>query len=425
MGGRGDGSRSAIGSRVLAANSIKKVPLDRVRLGMFIHDIGVSWISHSFWRSRFALTSPDDLARLRSLDVPAIWIDTSLGLDVDDDDAEGMDQAAETTDIGSSLPTIEATVLVDDPVGDDPVGEASALCDRARGVMLRMFHDARLGRLVDLDVATALVDEMTHSIARHPSALLSLVRLKSADDYTYVHSVAVGALMVAFARHMGLSASLVRSAGRAGLLHDVGKARVPLAVLNKPAALSVSEMTLMRMHPSEGHRILAKNGADDQDTLDACLHHHEKFDGSGYPHKLAGESIALLARMTSICDVYDAVTSDRPYKRGWDPAYALQKMATWQGHFDPRLFRAFVRTIGIYPIGALVRLSSGHLAVVVDGARHSLTEPCVRVFYDIEPRVHVDPYVLDLADAATSVRILAKEDPTQWPVANLGRLAVP
>lgn len=396
---------------------LKEIPIAGLRLGMFVHDVGVSWISHPFWRRKFLLDAHEDLATLRDLGVPTIWIDTSRGLDV----PEARGTSGKAVDVRREPAAPEVAVA---PVAD-PVVEAAALCERARAVVVRMFQDARVGGGVDAVAARDLVEDMARSIEAHPSALLSLVRLKSADDYTYMHSVAVAALMVSFARHLGLDALRVRSAGLAGMLHDVGKSLVPLDVLNKPIELNGVETVQVRKHPQLGHRLLVSRGGVDGEVLDACLHHHEKFDGAGYPHGLIGEQIGRLARMTAICDVYDAVTSDRPYKKAWDPAHAVQRMAGWRGHFDPRLFRAFVRTVGVYPIGALVRLESGRLAVVLDGSRDSLTQPIVRVFYSIAEGRRVDPFVLDLAAEGCGDRVACKEARGDWTEAELGRLALP
>ncbi|MDQ7997291.1 MAG: HD-GYP domain-containing protein [Luteibacter sp.] len=404
---------------------LKEIPMGDLRLGMFVHKVGVSWVSHPFWRTKFLLEAPDDLATLRALDVPTIWIDTDRGMDVPPADvpvAAGGSGGEAENDVTPGEHPAASPAAVSVP---DPVATAAALCERARGVVVRMFQDARLGRGIDAVAARELVDDMSRSIEAHPSALLSLVRLKTADDYTYMHSVAVAALMLSFARHLGLDALRVRAAGMAGMLHDVGKSQVPLEVLNKPMELSVTETNQVRKHPQMGHRLLVSRGGVDNEAVDACLHHHEKFDGTGYPHGLVGEQITRLARMTAICDVYDAITSDRPYKKGWDPAHAVQRMASWRGHFDPRLFRAFVRTVGVYPTGALVRLESGRLAVVLDGSRDSLTQPLVRVFYSIVEGRRVDPFVLDLATPGCEDRVAAKEARGEWSEAELAKLALP
>jgi hypothetical protein len=196
-------------------------------------------------------------------------------------------------------------------------------------------------------------------------------------------------------------------------------------VLNKPGALDDEEWVQMRRHPESGHRMLRTRIGVHADVLDACLHHHEKFDGTGYPHRMKGADISLLTRMVALCDVYDAVTSDRPYKQGWDPADALHRMAGWKGHFDPQLFNAFVRTVGVYPIGALVLLASNRLAVVTQRplvGRVSSVKPTVRVVFSIADEQYVNNLELDLGAEGCSDRVVAREDGTNWAHLDASRL---
>jgi HD-GYP domain-containing protein (c-di-GMP phosphodiesterase class II) len=256
-----------------------------------------------------------------------------------------------------------------------------------------------------------LVDEIAGSVHRNPGALVSLARLKNKDDYTYLHSMAVCALMVALGRQIGMTEAECRAAGMAGLLHDIGKALVPLHVLNKPGKLTPAEYAVVQTHAERGHALLtAEPGAAGADALDVVLHHHEKLDGSGYPHGLAGEGISRLARMGAICDVYDAITSNRPYKAGWDPAESLARMASWNGHFDPALFAAFVQSLGIYPTGSRVRLESGRLAVVIEQNAGALLAPVVNVFYVIRTGLRLRPQRLDLSSPGCTDRIVARDD---------------
>lgn len=207
-----------------------------------------------------------------------------------------------------------------------------------------MFQEARMGRTVDTVQAKRLVEEISDSVTRSPNALISLARLKTADDYTYLHSVAVCALMIALAKQLQLAEEQTRSAGIAGLLHDLGKAVMPMDVLNKPGKLTDEEFAIIKRHPEAGHQMLLGSGAD-AIALDVVLHHHEKTDGSGYPKRLKADAISLYARMGAVCGVYDAITSNRPYKAGWDPAESIRRMAEWtSGHFDPTIFQAFVKT---------------------------------------------------------------------------------
>lgn len=158
-------------------------------------------------------------------------------------------------------------------------------------------------------------------------------------------------------------------------------------------------------------------------VLDVCLHHHEKTDGSGYPKGLSNQDISVFAKMGAVCDVYDAITSNRPYKAGWDPAESLRKMAEWtKGHFDPHIFQAFVKTMGIYPVGSLVRLTSGRVGVVVEQTAKSLTMPCVKVFFSTKSNLRIPPQVIDLSLGDTREKIVGREDPSQWNFADLNAL---
>jgi putative nucleotidyltransferase with HDIG domain len=286
-----------------------------------------------------------------------------------------------------------------------------------------MFTEARLGKAVDASKCMPLVEDITGSVARNPSALVSLARLKTHDDYTYMHSVAVCALMVSLARQLGLDEAQTREAGLAGLLHDLGKSAMPLAVLNKPGKLTDAEFALMREHPQRGYDALRDVGTAGEATMDVVLHHHERMDGKGYPHGLAGEQISLLARMGAVCDVYDAVTSNRPYKEAWDPGEAVARMASWApAHLDPVVFQNFVKALGIYPIGSLVKLQSGRLAVVVEQNARVLTSPAVRVFFSTKSNVHITPELVDLASPHCADRIVGRESNKTWGFQKLDQL---
>ena len=157
--------------------------------------------------------------------------------------------------------------------------------------------------------------------------------------------------------------------------------------------------------------MLGEGGGVSPIVRDICLHHHERMDGTGYPFGLTGDRLSVFARMAAICDVYDAITSKRPYKRGWSPAEALRDMGSWTGHFDERLFRRFVTAIGIYPLGALVRLRSNRLALVLSEERDRPDAPVVRSFFGVE-----QGHSLPVADgvAAGDDPILRMEAPEQW-----------
>ena len=169
--------------------------------------------------------------------------------------------------------------------------------------------------------------------------------------------------------------------------------------------------------------MLVEGASAGEIPLDVCLHHHEKADGSGYPHELDAGGISLYAKMGAVCDVYDAITSNRPYRAGWDPAESIRKMTEWsKDHFDERVFQAFIKSIGIYPTGSLVKLSSGRLAVVLEQSEKSLLAPRVKVFFSTRSQSHIVPELIDLSHPGTLEKIVSREDATKWGIKNLDAL---
>lgn len=396
---------------------LKRIPVEQLRLGMHLHELCGSWVDHPFWRSKFVLRDPDDIERLRASGLREVVIDTALGFDVASADAPA-------SSAGPLPPPAAASAAPPDrrPERAQQLAQARKLVRQSHRQVLSLFNEARMGRAVDMDGGRQLVDEIAGSVMDSPGTLVSLVRLKSADQYTYLHSVAVCALMISLGRQLGLPEEAVREAGLAGLMHDLGKAMMPMDVLNKPGKLTDAEFAIIKSHPKRGHELLVEGGNASNEVLDVCLHHHEKFDGSGYPERLAGEAISLIARMGAVCDVYDAVTSDRPYKAGWNPADALRQMAQWKGHFDPAVFQAFVKSIGIYPTGSLVRLASGRLAVVLEQNATSLLAPRVKAFFSTKSNLRIVPEEIDLGAPRCSDKIIAFEPPEAWRFQDIDEL---
>jgi putative nucleotidyltransferase with HDIG domain len=317
----------------------------------------------------------------------------------------------------------DSTRQVTPVVASKEMARATKIVRQSKQAVMSMFEEARMGNAVDVGGAKLLVEEISDSVSRNPGALISLARLKTADDYTYMHSVAVCAMMVALAKQLGLDEAQVRSAGLAGLLHDLGKAVMPIEVLNKPGKLTEEEFSIIKSHPVEGHKMLLGGVDVDPIVLDVCLYHHEKTDGTGYPEGLKGPEISLFAKMGAVCDVYDAITSNRPYKAGWDPAESLRKMAEWAaGHFDPQVFQAFVKSMGIYPVGSLVQLTSGRIGVVVEQTSKSLTTPSVKVFFSTKSNLRILPQIIDLSRPENKEKIVSREDPAKWRFPDLHEL---
>ncbi len=400
---------------------LKRIHVDRLQVGMYIAEFCGSWMEHPLIRANFLLAKSTDLEKIRSSSIREVWIDSSKGLDVPAS-APAVDPKQVESEVDASLKKLEAVAPAAARVSmEREMQRAAQIVDQAKQAVVAMFNEVRMGNVVDAARAQGLVEDIEASVARNPAALISIARIKTADDYTYLHSVAVCALMIALARQLGLEQARVSSAGLAGLLHDLGKAAVPASILTKPGNLTDAEFAVMRAHPSKGYDMLRRVDGMDEIAMDVCLHHHEKIDGSGYPEGLKADEISLLAKMGAVCDVYDAITSNRAYRNGWDPAEALRKMAEWApGHFDTSVFQALVKCLGIYPVGSLVALKSGRIGVVIEQSDTVLTKPKVKLFFSTRSGMRIPAEIIDLSRAGITDGIVAREDPAKWgfPVLN-------
>jgi len=419
---------------------LKKISVEQLRLGMYLHELGCAWVEHPFWRKTFLLDNPKDLKTILSSKIKWVQIDISRGMDVETGLASQdhcSDSACDAFKVNNcrkcwgmnpdQTSNIEFTAAVTLPLPrvklTEEAARAAVIYAKSRQAITSMFLEARMGSALNADDALPIVDEISNSVLRNPGALISLARLKNKDDYTYMHSVAVCALMVSLAKQLDLTGEQIRQAGLAGLLHDIGKMMIPDDILNKPGRLTDAEFATVKDHPTAGHKMLSGGKGVTEITLDVCLHHHEKMDGNGYPERLADEQISLYAKMGAICDVYDAITSNRPYKKGWEPAESIRKMAEWgSGHFDQRIFQAFVRSIGIYPTGSLIRLESGRLGVVIEQSEKSLLTPIVKVFFSIKSDCRIQPEIMDLSQAGCKDKIISYEEPGKWGIADIQEL---
>ena len=402
---------------------LKKISVHQLRVGMHLKEFCGSWMEHPFWRTAFVITDPKDIERILESSIKEVWIDSDKGLDVAAGEtavSEAESEAQVDEELNQAAEIQRETAPVPASV---EFARAAKICAQSKRAVTSMFQEARMGKAVDTIGAQKLVEEISDSVSRNPGALISLARLKTADDYTYMHSVAVCALMIALAKQLGLAEEQTRKLGVAGLLHDLGKALMPMEVLNKPGKLTDEEFAIIKTHPEEGYKLLLASTGADEIALDVVLHHHEKTDGSGYPKRLKDAEISLYAKMGAVCDVYDVITSNRPYKAGWDPAESLRRMAEWaNGHFDPTVFQAFVKSLGIYPIGSLVKLNSGRLGLVVEQSQKSLLTPCIKVFFSTRSKTRIKPEIIDLSRPDCTDKIASREDPAKWNFPDLNEL---
>jgi HD-GYP domain-containing protein (c-di-GMP phosphodiesterase class II) len=396
---------------------LKKVGSSQLRVGMFIHDLDCGWMEHPFVRNRFVITGEDEIRKIVAAGIRSVTIDCARGLDVTDAPTIAEAEAATEAEVAALAATPVTPLRV---TLAEEFDRAVSIRRQAAGLVKTVMQDARLGKAVELDKVSHVVENIAASILRNASALLGLSVIKNKDDYTFLHSVSVCTLLVAFCRSRQLDAETTYQAGIGGLLHDTGKALVPDAILNKPGRLTEEEFDIVRRHPRDGYDILCRSEGVGPIPLDITLHHHERRDGTGYPDRQAEQGISELAQMAAIVDVYDAITADRCYHKGMPAAEALRKMYEWSKfHFNPALTQEFMRCVGIYPVGTLVLLESGRLAVVVEPHETSLLTPKVNVFYSTKSQTYIKPHTVDLARGVGfggGDKIVRYESPEKWQV---------
>ncbi|WP_005036596.1 HD-GYP domain-containing protein [Holophaga foetida] len=394
---------------------IKKVRKEDLKLGMYIHDLNCGWMDHNFFRSRFMLRKEEDLQKIHASGITELYIDTVKGIDADGPTQQEVEQKIHDsmTDIAAAAANLGHTTS-----HKEELAVAKAIHGEANKVIHSMLTDVRLGKQIQVERMEPVVAQVTDSILRNQGTLVSLCRIKEGDTYTFQHSVSVCALLVTFCRYMGMDRDQIQLAGMGGMLHDIGKMRVPDHILNKPGKLTDEEFGTMKSHVTLGLEVLQQTPGISPTVFQVTGQHHEKFKGAGYPLGLADAEISTLGKMAAIVDVYDAITSNRVYHRGMEPGLALSKLFEWgENHFDPALVQHFIQALGIYPVGSLVKLDSERLAVVVEQSEAGLLYPVVRVVFDIRRNQLVSPVDLDLSRPESGGdSIVGNENPESWRI---------
>ncbi|OGS83126.1 MAG: phosphodiesterase [Gallionellales bacterium GWA2_59_43] len=392
---------------------IKIIPVSQLTLGMHVHDLNCGWLDHPFARNHFAIEDEATLNRLRESGIAGVFVDTdkSVVVTVPEKVAEPARDARE--------PACEPSSFAPEVVaGLSSVGKFNRvknLCASANHLMQDVMRDVRQGEQVDIEKCEPVVDNILDVMFSFPSAMLPLAQVKSRDEYTFQHSVSVASLAVAFGRVLGLPRDEIRELSLGGLLHDVGKAKVPGRILNKPGKLDEAEFTVMKSHVVSTAELLGNVKGISEIALNAAAQHHERYDGTGYPSGLKGDEISLYGQMLAIVDVYDAITSIRVYHNGMPPTEALRKLFEWGGsHFNPRLVEAFIKGVGIYPAGSLVRMESDRLGIVREVMPDRLLQPVVQIIFDCKKSKHISPETVDLSSSED--RIKSHESFEKWGI---------
>lgn len=385
---------------------IKRIEVSQLITGMYISDLDCGWLSHPFVANQFDVSGQEIIDKIRSIGLRNVYIDTEKGLDV----GQGISREEVQKQVDDQSKKIAKTtkVVKSSYTVKEELANAGKIFKDAHQIIHNLLIDARLGRQLELERIEPVVEKMTDSIFRNKDALITLCRVKNKDEYTFLHSVSVSVLMMAFARVMGFDKAEIQQIGMGGLLHDVGKMKVSQAVLNKPGKYTEQEFEEMKRHVEYGCDIVRDLEGITPYAYDVIAQHHERVDGSGYPNGLNGDNMSIVGKMSSIVDVYDALTSVRVYKQAWEPSETLRKFIEWsKHHFNEELVHHFIRCVGIYPVGTVVHLSNETFAVVIEQGEKNLISPKVRVVYDVKKNKALPTSDLALGeDKAKGIRIL-------------------
>jgi putative nucleotidyltransferase with HDIG domain len=346
---------------------IRKIDIAQLQPGMYLEDVfndrGVFLLS-----ANTLISSAAQVDRLKAQGVKNVHINFTKGQDV--------------PSAAPSAVRPQPVAQVSEVAYYQELPRAREIREMAHDTARTMLSSARSGRAFEMDTVRVSSEEVVNSILRNPDALVSLCQIKGYDEYTYVHSVNVCVLMTSLAHGLGYRGDKLKAASMGGLLHDVGKMRVPESILNKPGKYADWEFEAMKKHPLHGADIVKDMDVPELSRL-TILQHHERYNGQGYPYGLRGDKIDEVGVIAAVADVYDALTSDRVYRAAWTPQKAIATI--FQGcdeEYSRHIAQQFTKHMGIYPVGSFVKLESGEMGVVTRVEAGKLLCPTVLVLFN-------------------------------------------
>ncbi len=360
-----------------------KVNVGDLKIGMYVMELDRPWTETAFLFQGFLLQTQHELRAVQA-SCEFVWVD-----------AKRSHSAAEQPLTGNAAPAAEAKIRKVDFFQE--LATALPVWQTAHAESVRILSAVQLGMELDVPAVKAVVKECVDSILRNPAALLWLARIKNNDLYTAEHSLRVTIFAIALGRELGMLPLQLEEIGVCGMLHDVGKLKVPDEILNKPGALTPEEFQVMKEHSEHGRKLLLSNQQITPSTVDVAYAHHERMDGKGYPRGLEASRIPYSAKIIAVVDAYDAINSDRIYSKGKSSLEALRILFDSAGsHFDEDIVGCFISMIGIYPAGEIVELSSGEVAIIIGCPPGNKLKPRLLVVRDAD-KMLCPERVVDLA----------------------------
>lgn len=390
----------------------KKVDARDLTIGMYVFELDRPWIDSPFLFQGFELKDNEDVENIRK-HCAYVFIDNELGLDflpqAAGKEAVNRAQALEAQDkkivrefrrlaeAPASINAAAAKPYQDKTTFELEIVEARQIESDARDIMRTAVEDVRKGKKLDVELAKKVIVKMVDSAVRNPDALVCLSQLKETSEYAALHSIRTCVTALAFGRHLVFGKEDLISLGLGAMFHDIGMAKVPQEILDKPGKLNVDEFAIMEKHVEQGKALVEESGNLPMGAIQMLMQHHERADGAGYPNHLQGDQISFSGSIGAIIDVYDAITSDNSYKKAISAEMALKKIFEWRAKdFNRELVESFISCMGIFPIGSLVELSTGDIGVVVTINRARRLKPKVALVLTAKHKPYREKLFTDL-----------------------------
>lgn len=325
----------------------------------------------------------------------------------------------EARTMGSSLTEEEPSITKSVSLKEE-IHQAAEIKREVKQITQKLMQDVRLGKQIEEKKVRDVVDKIIDSTLRNQDALLNLGTIRKTDEHTYMHSLSVCTMMIVFCSSLYLKRNVVAQVGMGALLHDIGKSKLPPALINKTGALTEEEEEKMKEHVALGIEVFSETPGITPISMSVAAEHHEHYDGTGYPKGLKEEEISMYGQIAAIVNMYDNITSDRGFRKGMSPTVALSRLLELSNqHFNEELVQRFIRRIGIYPVGTLVKLDNGFLGVVLEQGSRNLLNPVVRLVYDTKKGWFIKPRDLNLSNQEgeeEEIKIVSPESPEKWRI---------
>lgn len=394
----------------------RKINTLDLKIGMYVSELDRPWIESPFLIQGFEIRDSQEIQQLQAL-CQHVYID-ELQSSVNIVEADLTPVSADPEPAASTGLKVDVNMasvakkaiagtgsIADIPAPAEPAINFVEELEQARNVHERMdkvvenvYGSISRNRIPDFEQVEVVISDAVSSLNRNEFALEWMTQLKKKDRFTIQHSLNVAIFSVKLGRHLGLHEDILKTLGLCGMMHDIGKIKVPNRILMKPSTLDENEMAVMRKHAAIGVAILKQTPNVPLEVINVCEKHHERMDGRGYPNQLAGDRLDLLTRIVSIADAYDAITSENHYNPGFSASHAMSELYRQKNKaYDGEMVDAFIRAIGVFPVGTVIETHSGEVGIVVSTSDAHKLNPSVIMVLNSKKKPFEKAHILNTA----------------------------